>query len=353
MKRRWLHRLVFVLLSVLSLLAVAVFVGALAASAWPQFEQLSNLRSYVSIVLVGVGCLWFVGKRILPKGLLVGALLCAMGLFGLTPALALIGGGDEVDEAAAELRIGSVNLLFGIGHPDPVGAWMGAEDLHVVGFLEMKDSPRSKLRWPRLLESWKDDYPYQVVEPHPYYGMGLLSKWPMSDVKVTYGAGGNGEESERPMRLQATVMFEGRPVRLCLVHPPRPSQTWRGGVRQVYFDQLATELTAPGSKGEAQALVVFGDLNATEGSPLFQSLKRRVGLRDSRQGFGYLPSWRPHYPDSYPDWLECPLLPLDHILVRGLGVKTRGVGPDVRSDHRPIHATLTWPKATTTGPSPR
>jgi endonuclease/exonuclease/phosphatase (EEP) superfamily protein YafD len=339
-------RILFVLLSVLSLLALLVFVGALAARAWPQFEQLSNLRSHVSVVLLGVGAIWLLLRRSWPKVIFVGASLCVVGLFGLTPALALLGFADDVDETAPELRIGSVNLLFGIGHPKPVGAWMAAEDLHVVGFVEMKDSPRSKLRWPRLLESWRGDYPFQFVEPHPYYGMGLLSKWPLTDVKVTLGGGGNGEESERPMRLEATVMFDGRPVRLCLAHPPRPSQTWRGGVRQVFFDQLATDLGAPESKQSAPGLVVFGDLNATEGSPLFQKLIERVELRDSRQGFGYLPSWRPH-------WLQIPILPLDHILVRGLDVKTRGVGPEVRSDHRPIQATLTWPKETHTGPNRR
>lgn len=339
-------RLAFVLLSVLSVLVVLVFCGALAAGVWPQFEQLSNMRAHVSVVLLLFGGVWIAFKRVLPKSLWIGSLFGVLGVFGLAPALALLGGSDTVDEGAPELRIGSVNLLFGIGHPKPVGAWMGEEDLHVVGFVEMKDSPRSKLRWPKLLESWLGEYPYQTIEPHPYYGMALLSKWPLTDVKVTYGTGGNGEESERPMRLEATLMFEGRPVHLCLVHPPRPSQTWRGGVRQVYFDQLATDLTSGGSVGQSEGLVVFGDLNATEGSPLFQGLKRRVDLRDSRQGFGYMASWRPH-------WMNLRILPLDHILVRGLDVKSRGLGSDVRSDHRPIQATLTWPKESTTGPTPR
>ncbi len=339
-------RLLFVLLSLLSVLAVLVFCGALAAGEWPQFEQLSNMRTHVSVVLLLVAGLWIGFKRVLPKSLCISTLFGVLGVFGLAPALALLGGSDSVDEGAAELRIGSVNLLFGIGHPKPVGAWMGEQDLHVVGFVEMKDSPRSKLRWPRLLESWRGEYPYQTIEPHPYYGMALLSKWPLADVKVTYGAGGNGEESERPMRLEATLMFEGRPVHLCLAHPPRPSQTWRGGVRQVFFEQLATDLTPGKSMRQSDGLVVFGDLNATEGSPLFQTLKRRVDLRDSRQGFGYMASWRPH-------WMDLRILPLDHILVRGLDVKSRGVGPEVRSDHRPIQATLTWPKQSTTGPTPR
>ncbi len=352
MKVHWLARIVFVLLGVLSLLALVVFVGALIAGPWPQFEQLSNLRTHISVLLLGVALLWFVLRSWLPKARGMGLALLAVGLFGLTPALGLLGFSDDISDDAAELRIGSVNLLFGIGHPKPVGAWMAEEDLHVVGFVEMKDSPRSKLRWPRLLESWKEQYPFQAVEPHPYYGMGLLSKWPLSDVKVTFGGGGNGDESERPMRLEATVMFEGRPVHLCLAHPPRPSQTWRGGVRQVFFDQLATDLGSGESMARNRGLVVFGDLNATEGSPLFQSLVGRVDLRDSRRGFGYLPSWRPHWMER-PDWLKFPVVPLDHILVRGLDVKMRGVGPEVRSDHRPIQATLTWPKDKDTDPNPR
>jgi endonuclease/exonuclease/phosphatase family metal-dependent hydrolase len=213
----------------------------------------------------------------------------------------------------------------------------------VVGFVEMKDSPRSKLRWPKLLESWIEEYPHQAIESHPYYGMALLSKWPLTDVQATYGVGGHGEESERPMRLEATVLFEGRPVRLCLIHPPRPSQSWRGRVRPIFFERLATELVARKSTHPNEAHVVFGDFNSTEGSPLFQDFVRSASLRDSRQGFGYCPSW-------HPKWFPLPLVPLDHILVRGLDVKARGVGSEVRSDHRPIQATLTWPTETHTAP---
>ncbi|MCA9002790.1 MAG: endonuclease/exonuclease/phosphatase family protein, partial [Planctomycetes bacterium] len=272
--------------------------------------------------------------------------LIGAGLFGLAPALSLFGSADDVAGEAPELRIGSVNLLFGISHPEPVGAWIGEEGLDVVGFVEVKDSPRSKLNWPKLLESWRGEFPYQVVEPHPYFGMALISKRPLSEAQTTFGLGGHGEESERPMRLEATVQFEGRPVRLCLVHPPRPDSSWRGRVRPIFFDSLATEMLARRLHNPEEALVVFGDMNATEGSPLFQTLVRRLGLRDSRQGLGYMPSWRPQ-------WFWLPVLPLDHILVRGLEVKARGVGSSVRSDHWPIQATLSWPKREPSDPTPR
>ncbi|MEZ6020830.1 MAG: endonuclease/exonuclease/phosphatase family protein [Planctomycetota bacterium] len=91
------------------------------------------------------------------------------------------------------------------------------------------------------------------------------------------------------------------------------------------------------------SVVVLGDLNTTEGSPYYRDLLRRAGLHDSRQGFGYRPSWRPV---GFP----LPLLPLDHILVRGPVVLTRGNGPEVRSDHRPIHATLAWPNPKASDP---
>ncbi|MDF1836525.1 MAG: hypothetical protein P1V35_01535, partial [Planctomycetota bacterium] len=129
MKIHWLARIVFVLLSVLSLLAWLVFMGALAAGSWPQFEQLSNLRTHISVLLLGVGFLWFALRRKFPRARGMALTMAVFALFGLTPALALFGFSDDISEGAPEMRIGSVNLLFGIGHPEPVGAWMGEEKL--------------------------------------------------------------------------------------------------------------------------------------------------------------------------------------------------------------------------------
>ena len=330
------------------LLLTAAFLGVCGAcvARWvPRLEPLSNLRTHLSLGLCVLACgalivFWRKGKR--RSLLLVCGLLLVVGLFGARPYLQLLPGPEPVpQEHAPVLAVGSVNLLFGIGHPIPVSEWMAAENLDLVGFVEMKESPRSKLRWPRLLESWRADYPYQELQVHDYYGMAILSKVPLGATRVVNAPGGNGIESTRPLRMETSIDWHGRRLRVILIHPPHPDQSWRQGVRVDFFEglgkELATELGAARSKGEVpENLLVMGDFNANEGSPFFRDLRRTAGLVDSRQGLGHAATWSP--------WqLSLPMVALDHILVRGPRVLSRGVGPSVRSDHRPVHARLVWP----------
>ncbi|MCB9912367.1 MAG: endonuclease/exonuclease/phosphatase family protein [Planctomycetes bacterium] len=321
--------------------AVAFALGlGMSASWWAWAEPVSNLRSPLAIALLVTSlALWILFRRS-TRGRWLAVLGVPLACWGAWPLLALVPGHRvPIDASIPPLRLGSVNLLFGIAHPEPVFEWMAEQDLDVVGFVELKDSPRSKLRWPRLLASWKATYPFQAVEPHEYYGLALISKVPLEDVRLHWGPGGNGEESERPLRMSARLEWHGQGLRVVVMHPPRPDGPWRLAMREECFDSLATELATEGS------CVVMGDFNSNEGSPLFRKLKRRANLTDSRQGWGYGASWSPL---GFP----LPLVPLDHILVRGPVVLERGVGPPVRSDHRPIHAVLAWPSPPNSSPSP-
>jgi len=53
----------------------------------------------------------------------------------------------------------------------------------------------------------------------------------------------------------------------------------------------------------------MGDLNATPWSPYYRQLLKGSGLRNTRQGFGILPTW--------PSWslLDGLRIPIDHCLV--------------------------------------
>ena len=320
-----------------------MLIASLAARWNDAWEPCSNLRWWWALG-VGLGSAgwawrcWASPRRQRGRRVLLTA-ASALSLLGLLPGLRLYLPVSESEPGgAAELRVGSVNLRFGIAHPRPVRAWMAAENLDVVGMVELKSSLRSKLRWPQLLASWSQEYPHQFIAEHDYYGMAILSKHPLLEREVEYSDASLGAEFHRPIALQASLTWEGQPLRLILIHPPRPEASWRLGVRKEFLESLATRV------GAASSCVVFGDFNTTEGSPFFQELLARTGLTDSREGRGLLPTWTPH-------WFWLPLVPLDHILVRGPRVLSRGVGPSVRSDHRPVHATLAWPNPSKSRPS--
>lgn len=232
--------------------------------------------------------------------------------------------------AEVELRVATVNLLFGRVAPREVESFADEFRPDVLGLLELLPENRSGTDWFATLEGWRERYPHQVVLPHGLsFGMALLSRHPLEDVRWLDPPGGENIYAGRPALLRAVARVGGRSVRLVLTHPERPGRPWRVRARASVFDAIVHEV-------QDGPTVVFGDLNCTEGSPLFRDLLRRADLVDSRAGFGPCASWTHERVPGR--WVA-----LDHVLVRGLGVAERGVGPDVGSDHLPATAVLVLP----------
>ncbi len=299
-----------------------------------------DLRHLLGLGLVTCGALFAFLRAPWRSGLAIslGVFACAPGWFlavaSPRPAAAIPGATKVPD-----LRIGSANLLFGIAHPDPLGEWIDSEDLDVLALQEVLDSDRSKLNWPKILRTWEKRFPHQWVIEHDFFGMALLSRIPFERISSAALDAPDSLEHGRPMRLDARLDWGGG-TRVVVVHPPRPGKDWRMPERERFFAELGADLAAdPDGLAMGEPLIVLGDFNATGASPLFRSLLGRVGLADSRLGFGRQPSWT-H--DHLPDWFGLRLLCLDHILLRGPAAIERAVGPAIRSDHAPVHAVLTW-----------
>jgi endonuclease/exonuclease/phosphatase (EEP) superfamily protein YafD len=80
-------------------------------------------------------------------------------------------------------------------------------------------------------------------------------------------------------------------------------------------------------------VIVAGDFNATPFSPIFRKVIKISGLKDSREGFGWQPSW--------PTYVPLLWLPIDHILVSSeIQVHNRATGSFIGSDHYPVFADL-------------
>lgn len=231
---------------------------------------------------------------------------------------------------SVELRVATTNLLFGRVAPSELEAFVEEFQPDVIGLLELLPENRSGTDWFEVLEGWRERFPHQVVLPGGLsFGMALLSRYPLEEVRWLDPPGGENIYAFRPALLRVVARIDGRAVRLILTHPERPGRPWRVRARAKVFDAIVEEvLDGP--------TVVFGDLNCTEGSPLFQDLLGRSGLTDSRAGFGPCASWTHERVPGR--WVT-----LDHVLVRGLGVVSRGVGRDVGSDHLPATAILTLP----------
>jgi len=173
----------------------------------------------------------------------------------------------------------------------------------------------------------------EVIDTFPYHkeyspfgkiniGTVFLSKFPIQDCRMTQLTElGN-------LLLEVTLDIEKTEIMFYAIHATNPSLKKYFEIRKKHFLELADKIM-----NATSPVIVAGDFNATPYSPMFKRLIETSGLIDSRNGFGWQPSW----PTSFPlFWL-----PIDHILVSpDIRVHRRTTGSYIGSDHYPIIAEL-------------
>ncbi|MEX0274613.1 MAG: endonuclease/exonuclease/phosphatase family protein, partial [Flavobacteriaceae bacterium] len=118
------------------------------------------------------------------------------------------------------------------------------------------------------------------------------------------------------------------PLTVVAVHPEPPMNIPDIASRIEQFSNMREQ-----RQEWSENTILLGDLNTASFSLQFTDLTEKLRLRDSRKGFGILPTWPTN------TW---PLMTtLDHILIGGnLQVLDRMVGKHVGSDHLPVYAVL-------------
>lgn len=178
------------------------------------------------------------------------------------------------------------------------------------------------------------------------YGAGqyvMASRFPLRDC----APGSMGLHGESHFFLHCAVDVDGVELNLVSIHLESPREGLNaarheglGGVaewRRNYEERLAqARALALELKGRRRPLIVAGDFNAPEPSPVVQTLLA-IGLRDafSSAGRGY------GYSYGHALRLGFSFLRIDHMLVSPeLGVADCVVGESQGSDHRPVIADL-------------
>lgn len=136
--------------------------------------------------------------------------------------------------------------------------------------------------------------------------------------------------------LTATVLMDGRRVRMAGIHPPIPGNSTSIFIQRAVACVCRDELRRDAS---AHMKIMLGDFNTSPFSPTFRFILRHLHLQDSAAGQGYTPTWGPRLPDE--PWLPWTGIPIDHILVsKDAHIVSRDVGPPLGSDHRWVRATI-------------
>jgi endonuclease/exonuclease/phosphatase (EEP) superfamily protein YafD len=210
--------------------------------------------------------------------------------------------------APERLRVLMANVLAENTRYGDVERLIRQERPDIVGLVEITPE------WLSGLAAVAAEYPYRAEAPGGTAGMALWFR----ERPVVIDPAIRPLANASPL-IHAEFTFAGRTRHLWLVHPDMPfTRKDRPELPAV----AALIGRTPGSR------IVIGDMNSTEGSPLFADFLRTTGLRDSRLGFGRQPSWPSDLP--YRIALEHAFLSSD------LAVVARRLGPMVGSDHFPL-----------------
>ena len=214
-----------------------------------------------------------------------------------------------------DLKISSINLLS------------SNTDFLTVRNHILKESPDILILmefntvWEKQLQPIFKNYRYKKLLPGPdNFGIALLSKIEMKSAAVDFGS------TSKPS-IVGDFVINKKSVTIIATHPVPP-------ISQQAFENRNKQLqyVVNHRSNFAKHLIVVGDFNTSSFSNQFNRLTEN-DLKDSRIGFGLLPTWPANF---------FPLqTTLDHCLIsENINVITRSAGENVGSDHLPISIEL-------------
>jgi endonuclease/exonuclease/phosphatase (EEP) superfamily protein YafD len=211
-----------------------------------------------------------------------------------------------------EVKISSINLLSSNSETDLVKNYIFEEDPDILILIEFTQN------WQIKLNPIIDNYQYKRLVPrNDNFGIALLSKYEMNS-SIDYF-----DLNDKPS-IVADLNIESDKISLVATHPAAP-------INQLTFENRNKQLSNILNKRSklSEKLIIAGDFNTSSFSNHFSKLTNG-DLKDSRFGFGLLPTWPANYL-----MLQTTL---DHFLVsKNLEVIERSTGKNIGSDHLPIN----------------
>lgn len=218
----------------------------------------------------------------------------------------------EVEPEDSIFTVASANVSLSNRDPRPLVEWLSDERMDVVALFEVSPDYSAHL-------GVVPGFAFQKVVPsHGPFGIGLLSRHPMMDVKVVHDADGIAH-------IEAEIDWQGHLLKVIAFHPMPPLEPRY----QVERDSKLRSL-AKAAIDEGHPAILAGDINATPWSSAFSGLADH-GLR---RATGLAPSW----PTELQGFMG---IPIDHVLVTPRwAVVQSEIGPELGSDHFPVIARL-------------
>lgn len=212
-------------------------------------------------------------------------------------------------------KISSINLLSSNSELELVQDYVQKENPDVLVLMELTP------RWEKELQPIINDFPFKKLVPRTdNFGIALISKFKMKS-SVDYF------DLHNKPTIIGRLNIKNKIFSIIATHPVPP-------INQASFESRNKQLQhlLRRKADFSENVVVIGDFNNSSFSNHFKALISR-DLKDSRMGFGLLPTW--------PAGFSILQTTLDHCLVsKHLNVIDRASGDYVGSDHLPIHLTI-------------
>lgn len=233
---------------------------------------------------------------------------------------------------AAKVRILSANLNISNNDYTPIINLIKIEQPDIAVLIEVNK------KWVNQLKILKPIYPYSLGDSkHQALNVIIYSKRPLDNSQIDFW--GETPHSSPVISTQQTI--ENTTFNLLAVHPLPPFKPSFFESRNNYFDRMSEW-----ARSRTHSQIIIGDMNITMWSPYYKKLIRETNLKNTRKGFGLLPTWLSGgMPLNWSLWLYRFFgLPIDHCLINPkIYVSQMQVGPNIKSDHLPIMVDLTLP----------
>ncbi len=304
------------------LLAIATFVGVVAADAW-WIRVFDFPRLQFAILLaVAIGLLVVTRSKLLPVWGGIAAISLGFQIFQIYPYSPLVAPSAIAAQTCSpqnNLRLLVLNVLQ--KNTDYAATIALVEEDAPDVFLAME----TDVGWTDALSAaLSDAYPHQMLIPQDNtYGMALYSRLPLRDEERNDLSGGG-----TPSIKTRVILPSDKVATIFAVHPKPPHPGQDSGQRDAELIMLADLVRESG-----RPTLVVGDFNDVPWSRVTETFQATGGLVDPRVGRGFMATFDASNPLMR--W------PLDHLFYTDdFAISRYEVGRDVGSDHFPLHADL-------------
>lgn len=241
-----------------------------------------------------------------------GVVLLVTTAFNASYVLPWYFGGTRV-ESDNTIKLLHVNVFTRNDQYDRLFELIDAERPDVIFLQEVSKA------WQDATLRLHEDYPYNYVEAREgNFGIAMFSRMALDSVSHV---------ASPPLdypTIVATMTVNDETLTLINTHPTIPVSQSQYEARNEQLRSIAAL-----ANRAAGAVVLSGDLNATVWGRNYRKLEETTGLRNTRRGFGILPTW--------PTYLPFAMIPIDHALVSdSIGVFATRTGVHIGSDHLPL-----------------